>query len=433
MDGTLMAVLLLVALFALLGMGIWVSVSLMGVGMLAMALFSHSPVGRVLATTVWGGSTSWTLTALPMFIWMGELLFHTRLADNLFRGLAPWVNPLPGRLMHVNVYACAIFAAVSGSSPATCATIGRMTYPELRKRGYDERMSLGSLAGSGTLGLLIPPSIILIVYGVAAEVSIPKLFIGGVLPGTLLALMFSGYIATWALLNPGKTPAAEREVTWLERIAAARYVLPVVFLMFAVLGSIYGGVATATEAAVLGVAGALALSFFVSRTLTWQTFRASVVGAYRMSCMVGLIIAGAAFLTVAIAFTGLPKLLAVWVTGLGLSPFSLIGVLTVIYIIMGCFMDGISIVVLTASVFMPTIRETGIDLVWFGVFLVLVSEMSCVTPPVGLNLFVIQGLSDRPIGWTGRAAMPFFLMMVVMVVILTLFPPLATWLPKRVM
>jgi len=253
MDPTMMAVILVVALFALLGVGIWVSVSLIGVGMIAMALFSNSPVGRVLATTVWGGSTSWTLTALPMFIWMGELLFHTRLADNLFRGLAPWVSSLPGRLMHVNVYACAIFAAVSGSSPATCATIGRMTYPELKKRGYDERMSLGSLAGSGTLGLLIPPSIIMIVYGVAAEVSIPKLFIAGVIPGILLSLMFSGYIATWALLNPGKTPAPERSVTWLERIAALRHVLPVVLLMIAVLGSIYGGVATATEAAVLGV------------------------------------------------------------------------------------------------------------------------------------------------------------------------------------
>jgi tripartite ATP-independent transporter DctM subunit len=335
--------------------------------------------------------------------------------------------------MHVNVYACAIFAAVSGSSPATCATIGRMTYPELKKRGYDEQMSLGSLAGSGTLGLLIPPSIIMIVYGVAAEVSIPKLFIAGVIPGILLSLMFSGYIVIWALLNPGKTPAPERRATWLERIAATRYILPVVLLMIAVLGSIYGGVATATEAAVLGVVGALVLSFFVSRTLTWEAFRASVAGAYRMSCMVGLIIAGAAFLTVAIAFTGLPKLLAVWITGLGLSPVSLIAVLTVIYVIMGCFMDGISIVVLTASVFMPTIRETGIDLVWFGVFLVLASEMSCVTPPVGLNLFVIQGLSDKPIGWTGRAALPFFFMMVIMTAILTFFPSLATWLPKRVM
>jgi C4-dicarboxylate transporter DctM subunit len=347
--------------------------------------------------------------------------------------LAPWVNSLPGRLMHVNVYACAIFAAVSGSSPATCATIGRMTYPELKKRGYDESMSLGSLAGSGTLGLLIPPSIILIVYGVSAEVSIPKLFIAGILPGALLSLMFSGYIAGWALSHPAKTPASEGTVKWIERIAAARHVLPVVLLMIAVLGSIYGGVATATEAAVLGVIGALVLSCFVSRTLTWESFRASVVGAYRMSCMVGLIIAGAAFLTVAIAFTGLPKLLAVWVTGMGLSPASLIAVLTVIYIIMGCFMDGISIVVLTASVLMPTIRETGIDLVWFGVFLVLVSELSCITPPVGLNLFVIQGLSDRPIGWTARAAMPFFFLMVIMVAILVFFPALATWLPGRVM
>ena len=427
-----MTVVLLVALFGLLGMGIWVAVSLMGVGMIAMALFTNSPTGKVLATTVWGGSTSWTLTALPMFIWMGELLFHTRLADNLFRGLAPWVASLPGRLMHVNVFGCAIFAAVSGSSPATCATIGRMTYPELKKRGYDEQMSLGSLAGSGTLGLLIPPSIIMIVYGVAAEVSIPKLFIAGVIPGILLSLLFSTYIVIWALLHPEKTPPPERAATLMERIAAARYVIPVVLLIIAVLGSIYTGVATATEAAVLGVVGTLILSC-VLRSLTWEAFCSSVVGAFRTSCMIGLIIAGAAFLTVSIAFTGLPRLLAAWVIGLDLSKGMLIAALTVIYLIMGCFVDGISIVVLTASVFLPTIRAAGIDMVWFGVFLVLVSEMACVTPPVGFNLFVIQNLSGRSIGWTARAALPFFFLMVAMVAILTAWPVLATWLPSLVM
>jgi tripartite ATP-independent transporter DctM subunit len=333
--------------------------------------------------------------------------------------------------MHVNVFGCAIFAAVSGSSPATCATIGRMTYPELKKRGYDETMSLGSLAGSGTLGLLIPPSIIMIVYGVAAEVSIPKLFIAGVIPGLLLSGLFSAYIALWALRHPEKTPAAEQAATLVERMAAARHILPVVLLMIAVLGSIYGGVATATEAAVMGVVGTLALSFFL-RTLTWKAFRDSVEGAFRTSCMIGLIIAGAAFLTVAIAFTGLPRLLAAWVVGLGLSKAMLIAVLTVIYLIMGCFVDGISIVVLTASVLLPTIRAAGIDMVWFGVFLVLASEMACVTPPVGFNLFVIQGMSGRSIGWIARAALPFFLLMVLMVVILTMFPELATWLPAMV-
>jgi tripartite ATP-independent transporter DctM subunit len=431
MDPTVMTVLLLVALFGLLGMGLWVAVSLMGVGMLAMLLFSNSPTGPVLATTVWGGSTSWTLTALPMFIWMGELLFHTGLADNLFRGLAPWVNRLPGRLMHVNVYACSIFAAVSGSSPATCATIGRMTYPELKKRGYDERMCLGSLAGAGTLGLLIPPSIIMIVYGVTAEVSIPKLFIAGVVPGVVLSLMFSAYIAAWALTHPDRTPPPEPAASLLERLAAGRYVIPVVFLIFAVLGSIYTGVATATEAAVLGVSGTLVLSV-VLRTLTWERFKTSVVGAVRTSCMIGLIIAGAAFLTVAIAFTGLPRLLAAWVVGLGLSKTMLIAALMVIYIIMGCFVDGISIVVLTSSVFMPTIRAAGIDMIWFGIFLVLVSEMSNITPPVGFNLYVIQGLSGHDIGWTAKASLPFFLIMVLMVGVITFWPGLAIWLPKLI-
>ncbi|HSB72357.1 MAG TPA: TRAP transporter large permease subunit [Candidatus Methylomirabilis sp.] len=419
-------------LLVLLAGGLWIAVSMIVVGGVAVALFTNTNAGALLATTVFGGSTDWALTALPLFIWMGEILFRTRLADRMFSGLAPWMSRLPGRLAHTNVLACGIFAAVSGSSTATTATIGRITVAELTRRGYDDKLVLGSLAGSGTLGILIPPSIIMIVYGVAAEVSIPKLFIAGVIPGILLSLLFSAYIVIWALLYPEKTPPPERAATLVERIAAGRYVIPVVLLIIAVLGSIYTGVATATEAAVLGVVGTLVLSF-VLRSLTWEAFRGSVVGAFRTSCMIGLIIAGAAFLTVSIAFTGLPRLLAAWVIGLGLSKGMLIAALTVIYLIMGCFVDGISIVVLTASVFLPTIRAAGIDMVWFGVFLVLVSEMACVTPPVGFNLFVIQSLSGRSIGWTARAALPFFFLMVAMVAILTAWPVLATWLPSLIM
>ncbi|HKK35163.1 MAG TPA: TRAP transporter large permease subunit [Paracoccaceae bacterium] len=424
--GTILGLLLLL----LLASGFWVGMSLFAVGVVAIGLFSTAPAGSIMATTSWGQSWSWSLTALPLFIWMGEILFRTRLAEDMFAGLSPWMTRIPGRLMHVNVLGSGIFAAVSGSSAATTATIGRITIPELKKRGYDERMVLGTLAGSATLGLLIPPSIILIVYGVAADVSISRLFIAGVVPGLVLIGLFMGSIMVWSLMNPGKVPAAERRPSLGERMVALTRLGPIVLLIIGVIGSIYGGFATATEAAAVGVAGALILSL-VTGSLDWGSFRESLMGATATSCMIAFILAGAAFLSVAMGFTGIPRELAAGIGALELSPLMLLVALTLFFAVLGCFLDGISIVVLTVAVIMPMVEAAGIDLIWFGIYIVVVVEMSQITPPIGLNLFVIQSLTGRDLLYLARAALPFFLIMVLMVALLILFPGIATWLPAQ--
>ena len=423
-------VLLIVLLFALLGSGLWIGLSLLGVAWIAMELFTSRPVGDAMAVTMWGSLSSWTLTALPLFVWMGEILFRTRLSEDMFKGLAPWVSRLPGRLLHVNIIGCTIFAAVSGSSAATCATIGKMTLPELGRRGYPEAMTIGTLAGAGTLGLLIPPSIIMIVYGVAADVSITRLFIAGVVPGLLLAGLFMSYTIVWALAHPQLIPPPDRALSFMEKLGASRHVIPVVLLITLVLGSIYAGIATATEAAGLGVAGSLALSW-VQGSMSAKVFRESLMGGVRLYCMIALILAGASFLTIAMGYIGLPRKLAEFITGLGLGQLQLLFWLMVFYIILGCFLDGISMVVLTMSVILPTIQKAGIDLVWFGIFIVLVVEMAQITPPVGFNLFVLQGMTGKEITWIARVSLPLFLLMIVAVALIYYFPGLVTWLPSH--
>ena len=423
---------LLAALLLILASGVWVGLTLTGVAWLAVTIFSSRPAGDAMAVTVWGSSSSWTLTALPLFIWMGEILFRTRLSNDMFTGLAPWVQGLPGRLLHTNVIGCTIFAAVSGSSAATCATIGKMTLPELTRRGYPEHMVIGTLAGASTLGLLIPPSIIMIVYGVAAEVSISKLFIAGVLPGIMLAGLFSGYIMLWALRHPGQVPAADGQFTLRQKLAASRSLIPVVSLILAVLGSIYTGIATATEAAAVGVLGSLIISA-LQGSLGWTSFRAALMGATRLYCMIALILAGAAFLTLAMGYIGLPRHLAEWIASLGLSRGQLIFALTLFFIVLGCFLDGISMVVLTMGVLMPTVQAAGIDGIWFGIFIVLVVEMAQITPPVGFNLFVLQGMTGRQLTWIARLTLPMFALMCVAVALIYVFPAIVTWLPEQMM
>jgi len=420
--------LLIVALFVLLGSGVWIGLALSGVAWIGMTLFSSRPAGDAMAVTIWGSSSSWTLTALPLFIWMGEVLFRTRLSEDMFKGLAPWLERLPGRLLHTNVIGCAIFAAVSGSSAATCATIGKMTLPELRKRGYPEQQVIGTLAGAGTLGLLIPPSIIMIVYGVSANVSISQLFVAGIIPGILLAALFMGYIVVWALRHPDQIPAMTERTTFGQKLFASRHLIPVVLLIVAVLGSIYLGVATATEAAAIGVVGALALSA-AQGSLSRDTFFGSLMGATRLYCMIALILAGASFLTLAMGYIGLPRHLAEWIGGLGLSQFGLVMMLMVFYAILGCFLDGISMVVLTMGVILPTVEKAGIDLLWFGIFVVLVVEMAQITPPVGFNLFVLQGMTGKQLPWIARATLPMFFLMVVAVILIYFVPSLVTWMP----
>lgn len=479
MDPTTAAVILLGVMFVMLAFGVWIGISLAAVGYVAMALLSTRPIGLNFGSTLWSANTSWALTALPMFIWMGEILFRSRLAEDMFKGLAPWMQRLPGRLLHTNVFGCGIFAAISGSSAATAATIGKMTIPELRRRGYDDFMLVGSLAGSGTLGLLIPPSIIMIVYGVAAEVSIARLFIAGVIPGLMLMLTFSLIVVSYALLFPQRIPPRDPPMSLKHKLWESRRLIPTVLLIMTVLGSIYGGIATPTESAVLGVVGALILSgidtlmqrrhsiiigaaialgialglsglahwdqvgalFLVGLLvytaavggISWSVFRDSTLGAMRTNCMIALILSGAAFLSIAMGFTGLPRLFADWIVGLELGQAGFIAALTVVFIIMGCFIDGISMVVLTTAVILPAVKAAGIDLLWFGIFIVLVVEMAQITPPVGFNLYVLQSLAKKNMGYVAVAALPFFFGMMLLVAIVFAFPGIVTWLPNQML
>ncbi|MFL2887963.1 MAG: C4-dicarboxylate ABC transporter permease [Pelagibacterales bacterium MED-G40] len=417
-------------LLIFLGSGIWVGISMIGVSTIGMMMFTSRPVGDAMATTMWSMGSSWSLTALPLFVWMGEILFRTKLSENLFKGLSPWLSKLPGGLIHVNILGCAIFAAISGSSAATVATVGKMSIPELRKRNYPESFLLGTLAGSGTLGLLIPPSIILIIYGVTVEESIAKLFIAGIIPGIGLAILFMIYVVGWSLRNKRIMPIISEDFSFSEKIKQSGQLLPVILLIFAVIGSIYAGIATATEAASLGVLGALILSYF-QKSLTKESFSKSLLGATKTSCMIAFILAGSSFLTLAMAFTGLPKNLAVFIDTLQLSPYMLLLVLTVFYIILGMFLDGISAVVLTMAIIEPMIRQAGFDMIWFGIYLVIVVEMAQITPPVGFNLFVLQGMAKKDMGFIARSAFPLFLLMIFAVIIIIAFPQLALWLPEK--
>ena len=417
-------------LLFLLGSGVWVALSMIAVSAIGMMLFTTRPVGDAMATTIWGTSSSWTLTALPLFVWMGEILFRTKLSENLFKGLSPWLSKLPGGLIHVNVVGCGLFAAISGSSAATVATVGKMSIPELRKRKYPEKILLGSLAGSGTLGLLIPPSIILIIYGVTIEDSIAKLFMAGIFPGIMLAIIFMLYVVVWSIINKKQMPKISEEFSFIEKVKRSKQLLPVVLLICSVIGSIYTGIATATEAASLGVVGALILSLFQG-TLNKVSFKLSLLGATKTSCMIAFILAGSTFLSLAMGFTGLPRNLAIWIQELNLSPYMLIFILTIFYIILGMFLDGISAVVLTMAIIEPMIRQAGFDMIWFGIYLVIVVEMAQITPPVGFNLFVLQGMANRDMSFIAKSAFPLFLLMILAVIIIIIFPEIALWLPNQ--
>lgn len=421
--------LLLGILIAMLASGVWVAFALLMTGFLSMVLLSSAPIGPILATTMWGHSHSWALAALPMFILMGEILLRSKLSEDMFSGLSPWLGRLPGKLLHVNIFGCAIFAAVSGSSAATAATIGKMSIPELTKRGYPEQLILGTLAGSATLGLLIPPSIILIVYGVATEQSIARLFVAGVLPGLMLVSMFAMFVIVVALLKPDLFPKSSETFTFWQKLSASRRLIPVMALILGVIGSIYSGIASPTDAAAVGVILSVVLAWWNS-SLSISMLKESLMGATITSCMIAFILAGAAFLSVAMGFTGIPRNLAAWIGAFELTPYALLAALTVFFIILGCFLDGISVVVLTTSIIMPMVESVGIDPLWFGIYLVIVVEMSQITPPVGFNLFVIQGLTKIDILKIAKAALPFFLLLLLAVFLITIFPQIVIYLPS---
>ena len=430
MDGFLPTMIFLLVLFTLLGSSVWIGISLLAVAWVGMELFTTRPVGDAMALTIWSASSSWTLTALPLFVWMGEILFRTKLSENLFKGLQPWLHNLPGGLLHVNIAGSAIFAAICGSSAATVLTVGKMSLPELKRRNYPEKMVIGTLAGAGTLGLLIPPSIIFIIYGVTVNESIVKLFIAGILPGLMLAALFMGYVVVWDLMGGRKDRDDKQHYTARQRLAATWQLAPIIGLIAAVMSSIYFGIATATEAAVLGVVGAFLISW-QQDSLTWDNFIASLMGATRTSCMIAFILAGSTFLTLAMGFTGLPRTVAEWIAAQELSPAALIAVLAIFYIILGCFLDGISSIVLTMAVVEPIARQAGFDMIWFGVFLTIVVEIAQITPPIGFNLFVLQGMTGRDMDFIAKAAAPMFALMVIAVILISVFPGIATWLPSQ--
>ena len=432
MDLVWLGAFLLGVMLLFLAGGVWIAMTLAIVGWIGQAFFTTTLPGKNLFSAFWESSASWELAALPLFIWMGEILFRTRLSEQMFEGLAPWLERVPGRLMHTTILGCGVFGSVSGSSAATCATIAKVALPELKRRGYDEQMAIGSLATAGTLGILIPPSITMVVYAVAADASIIRVFLAGFLPGFLLMALFSGYIAWWALRHPERVPAAGEHLPFLQKVKRSGSLIPVTLLIVFIVWVLLAGWATATECAAFGVLGSLAIAAG-SRMLTWRNFWEGLTSATRVSCMIMFILAGAAFLTKTMAFTGIPRELADWVNGLGLSPYALIAVLTVLYLILGTALDGISMIVLTSAVVLPMIQKAGFDLVWFGIFIVLLVEIAEVTPPVGFNLFVLQNLTGKDSNVIARAALPFFGCLVVCIVLITVFPQIVTWLPDVVM
>jgi len=426
-------------MFLLLLSGLWIGFALMAAGVAGMLMYDLNlppvisvwgKIGGLIANSIWNSTNSWSLTALPLFILMGEILYRTAISTKLLNGLVPWLSRIPGRLLHINVVACSLFAAVSGSSAATTATVGKITLDELSRRGYDRGLALGSLAGAGTLGFLIPPSLIMIIYGILSDTSIGKLFIAGVIPGLLLAGTYSLFIASRAIMDPAVVPGADETFTTAQRIRSLKELLPVLLLILAVLGGIYMGITTPTEAAGIGVVGALvlALSF---RNLTWGNFKDSMINAVKTTAMICFIIVGAAFLSQVVGFVGIARALSEFIAGLGLSPYVLILVVGLMYLFLGTILDGISIVVMTLPIVLPIVVTAGFDPLWFGIFLVFMVELSQITPPVGFSIFVIQGISDEPVGNILRATFPFFLIMIGMVVAITLFPDIVFYLPQK--
>ncbi len=424
--------LLLFIMLLLLSGGVWIAMTLAICGWVGQAFFTSTAPGKNLFSAFWESNASWELAALPLFIWMGEILFRTKLSEDMFEGLSPWLNRVPGRLMHTTILGCGIFGSVSGSSAATCATISKVALPELMKRGYDEKLALGALATAGTLGILIPPSITMVVYAVAADASIIRIFLAGFLPGFLLMALFSGYIMWWSMRHPDRVPAADPPTTFKQKIIASKQLIPCALLIVFVCWVLIAGYATATECAAYGVVGSLVIAAF-GKSLNWTNFKEGLMGATRTSCMIMFILAGAAFLTKTMAFTGIPRELAETVNAMGLSPYALIAVLVVVYLILGTALDGISMIVLTSAVVLPMIQKAGFDLIWFGIFIVLLVEIAEVTPPVGFNLFVLQNMTGKDSNVIAKAAIPFFGCLVVCIILVTLFPEIVTFLPDYVM
>lgn len=438
-DPLLLTVILVVVMFAFLLSSVWIGIALILTGIFGMLIFEHNlppvisiydKIGDILAGSLYDSLNSWSLAALPMFILMGEILYRSSISTRLLNGLMPWLAKVPGKLLHVNVAACSLFAAVSGSSAATTATVGKITLDELKKRGYSKSLAIGSLAGSGTLGFLIPPSLIMIIYGVLSDVSIGKLFIAGIFPGLLLAGLYSLYIAFRAKVSKEVTPQQEEHFSFTEKVRSIKELVPVLSLITLVLGSIYGGFATPTEAAALGVAGAIVLALYF-KSFNLAIFKEALFNAVKTTVMISFIIAAAGFLSHVVGFLGIARALSEYIASLGLSPYVLILMIGLMYIVLGMILDGVSIVVMTLPIVLPIVTMAGFDPLWFGIFLVFMVELSQITPPVGFSLFVIQSISGEKIDFILKATFPFFIIMILTVIAVTAFPEIVFYLPSR--
>lgn len=412
-----------------LGSTVWISFSLFVVSLIGMSLFTSIDAFKVLANILWNSTASPTLFALPLFVFMGEIIFRSNLSSNLFKGLSPWLNKLPGRLLHVTVVASAMFAAVSGSSAATCATVGQIVIPEMDKRNYNRGIVLGTLGGSGTLGFLIPPSMVMIVYGITANVSIGQLFVAGIIPGLIIAGTFMVYIMVRCLINPRLAPPDDSHYSLNDYVKSLPLILPVILLISTVLGSIYLGWATPTEAAAVGVLGSL-LFAYINRSLKWDTFQVAIMGSVKTSCMILFIVASATYLSVVVGYLGIPSSLTRYIAELGLSPYMLLVILSVMYLILGCLLDGFSMVVMSIPIALPLIGLAGYDPLWFGIYLVIMIQISQITPPVGFNLFVINGITGENIFKIARSTTPLFLLMLLVASLLAVYPEIVLYLPR---
>ncbi len=418
-------------LLGLIALAVPVAASLGWLGLSLQYLESPMPLHRALGDMVWQTGTDFLLVAIPMFILLGEILLRAGIAERMYEGIVKWVGWLPGGLMHSNIGSCALFAATSGSSVATAATVGTVAIPQIERRGYNEPLFLGTIAAGGTLGILIPPSINLILYGLLTDTSVPELYLAGFIPGLALALLFMGTVVVICLVRPAYGGEKIR-ATWPERIAALPALVPPIGIFVVVVGSIYAGLATPTEAAALGVVAALLLAA-LNRTLTLDMLRLAIEGTMRTTSMIMLIILAAVFLNFVLSVIGLTQALADFVTGLGLTPFHTMLMIVGVLIIIGCFMETLSMLLTTAPLITPIVIALGYDPVWFGILLMVLLETALITPPIGINLYVVQGIRERgQMSDVMIGALPFVLTMFAMIALLLAFPALALWLPSLV-
>jgi len=419
----------LLILLGLLALAVPVAAGLGFLGLSLSAIYSKLPLTLAIGEMSWATSNNFLLVAIPFFILLGEILLRSGMAERMYNALVLWIPWLPGGLMHSNIAACAMFAATSGSSVATAATIGTVAMGEIEKHGYSERLFLGTIAAGGTLGILIPPSINMIVYGVLTDTSIPKLYLAGVIPGLILAGLFSLTVLIFCIIRPelGGRPTS---ATWAQRISALPDLLPPLIIFLAVIGSIYAGFATATESAALGVIAAMGVAAWRGR-LTVLMLKTAFEGTMRTTAMIMAILIAAYFLNFVITSIGLTGQVNNFITELRLTPVELLIAVVIFYIILGMFMETLSMMVATVPIITPIMVKAGFDPVWFGIIIVILMETAMITPPVGINLYVVQGLRKR-----GRindviiGASPFVVTMILMIAILSVWPRIALWLPS---